>query len=695
MPAVPHCSQPQCADTVRPAAQRNSRGVALWGLAASLALAVLCPLSAHATSARSAALDSLAEAPLEDLLSMTVTSVSRKAQSLATAASAVQVLTHEEIRRSGASTLPDLLRQVPGLDVAQIDGSAWQVSARGFAGRYSNKMLVLIDGRSVYTALFSGVYWDEQDVPFDDIDRIEVIRGPGATAWGANAVNGVINVITRSSQDTQGGLATVSGGSQNHGGAGLRWGGALSSNLTYRLSGSFAQRSALLGTGNVSNSGDVSHGVLRADWRASDQDRVRFDVGLHGGSFWSQWLAPTLTAPYAVAVTSNTPVDGGHIVATWDHSSDADHGITATVLRDWTHRPQDVGGTTLSSMEAGIQSHRTWGSRQDLVLGVGIRNWQTTLKDNFMFSLTSATTSTTLINAFVQDEISLRDNQLALTLGTKIEHTSADGVNWEPSGRLLYRPTQELSVWAAVSHAIRTPSMLERFVTVPLGAQPGPYGTTLLVLNGNPDIKSEVLDAREIGTRFSASSNVSMDLTGFSNNYSRVRGTVLSTPVLVPGDGNHPQYVIQPLAFGNFTYGPTYGAEALVRWTPSSRARLSAGYTWFRANLRSDVADNGEVPILNGSAPSQQLHLGLSCEPMHAWEVDTHVFAVGRVAWGNVPAYTRVDARVGFSGVPGATLSVGDQNALQASHVEAGYQGDFSAVRAIPRLVYGQATFGW
>ncbi len=421
---------------------------------------------------------------LEELMDVEVTSVSKRPQRLADAAAAIFVITQEDIRRPGATNIPELLRMVPGVEVARIDANKWAVSVRGFNARFSNKLLVLIDGRSVYSPLFSSVFWDIHDLVLEDIERIEVIRGPGATMWGANAVNGVINIITRSAKDTQGALLSGGGGTEQRAFGTARYGGRIGDNLYYRG----YVKAAKLDDGALASGDDGADGFhqsrsgFRLDWEPRDEDTLtlagdlyRLDNGTTDASH------PLFVPPYLSTWDDRGKAEGGSILANWSRHLSADAGLCGSA---------DVIEADLQHDFSPLSGHR-------LVWGLGYRYTHTASDSTLYMRPSPANRSESLFSAFVQDEISLITDQLSLTLGSKFEHNDASGFEVQPTARLLWTPSPNHSLWAAVSRAVRTPSVSERdadltAVVIPPGTpeNPGPLPVEVALV-GNDAIDSE------------------------------------------------------------------------------------------------------------------------------------------------------------------------------------------------------------
>src|SRR5438876_10267137 len=398
--------------------------------------------------------EDLKEKSLKELMEVMVTSVSKKSEKLSEAASAITVITQEDIRRSGATSLPEALRLAPNLEVAQVDSHEWAISARGFNGTTANKLLVLIDGRSVYTPLFSGVFWDVQEVPLQDIDRIEVISGPGATLWGANAVNGVINVITKDAKDTQGFLLSGGGGTEQHGFGTVRYGAALGSHVRARIYGRGFDRDATAFPGGQDAADDwhLGQGGFRMEWEASSASRVTLQGDLYDGRI-------------AQDSGGDIGVSGDNVMAKWSRTLSDRSSLAAHLYYDRTHRDiPGVFGEDLDTYDVDLQHSARLGARHDVVWGLGYRNIndRTVIGSDSTLAFLPLHVAREWFTAFVQDEIALVPNRVHVTVGTKIEHNDYTGFEIQPSGRVSWRPGSSGTLWMAVSRALRTPSRIDR-----------------------------------------------------------------------------------------------------------------------------------------------------------------------------------------------------------------------------------------
>jgi iron complex outermembrane recepter protein len=409
----------------------------LWGLAPWLLLAQK-PVSRDLT-----------DASLEDLMNMEVTSVSKKEQKLSKTGAAVFVITQDDIRRSGSTNIPDLLRMVPGADVAQIDANKWAISLRGFNDRYADKVLVLIDGRSVYTPSFSGVYWDQQNVPLENIERIEVIRGPGGTVWGANAMNGVINIITKTVKASQGGLVSATTGTQEVGRGLMQYGGRIGQRGAYRVFGEAFKigTSEAPGGGEAADGWHMVHGGFRTDWDFSPRDivMVQGDIYKTGESQTiTSLFANALPSPFTFNEQFNT--NGADVLGRWNRTLASGASLSLQMYYDRTDRREQGGGDTLNTVDFDFQHHLTFGSRHDVVWGAGYRVVKDSITPGYATTFLPLDQTTSLFSTFLQDEIRLTKS-VWLTVGSKFEHNAYTRFEYEPSARLVWSPNDRQAFW--------------------------------------------------------------------------------------------------------------------------------------------------------------------------------------------------------------------------------------------------------
>src|SRR2546426_1143006 len=610
------------------------------------------------SSASAAALKKLS---IDQLMNLEVPSVSRRPERLAQAASAIQVITQADIRRSGASSLPEALRLASNLQVAQVDPRQWALSARGFNSPTANKLLVLIDGRTVYTPLYSGVFWDVQELPLADIDRIEVISGPGATLWGANAVNGVINVITKDARDTQGLLVSGGGGTEQHGFGTVRYGGALGSTVRARIYGRGFDRdaTALPNGHDAADDWHLGQGGFRMDWDASSASRVTLQGDLYDGRI-------------AQDSGGDIAVSGGNVMAKWSHTLSERSSLAAYLYYDRTHRdiPRQFG-EDLDTYDVDLQHSTRLGARHDLVWGLGYRliNDRTVIGSDSTLAFVPSHVAREWFTGFVQDEIALVPDRLHLALGTKIEHNDYTGFEIQPSGRMSWRLSSSGTLWAAVSRALRTRSRIDRELFARVSVTPPSF------LAGGPGFHSEEEVAYELGFRHQQGS-LALSVATF---YSRYHGLRSVEQVNPPA----PDTVV----IANGQYGESYGAEVTADYLITKGWRVRAGHT----ELRTHIWPNpGSTDTSRGASESQtpdrQFFLLSSVDLPANLRLDAGIRAIGDIPRQQVPAYAELNAQLTWQPTSQLDLSLVGQNLLHDRHAEFGAP---ATRREIERGVYG------
>jgi iron complex outermembrane recepter protein len=594
---------------------------------------------------------------VEELMNVVVTSVSRRAEPLSHAASAIQVITQDDIRRSGATSLPDALRLASNLQVAQVDSRQWAISARGFNGTTANKLLVLIDGRTVYTPLFSGVFWDVQDVPLAEVDRIEVISGPGATLWGSNAVNGVINVITKAPQDSRGLLVTGGAGTMLRGFGSARYGGTLGGGVRYRVYGKGFDRDATAFTSGLNATDDwqMGQGGFRVDWQKGELNRFTVQGDAYGG----QMGQPS---------GSDVSVNGGNILGRWSRTLSANSELRVRMYYDKTHR--DIPGVfaeELNTYDVELLHRTLLRRRHNLVWGLSYRLFDDHVRNSPSLAFLPTDDVDHRFGGFIQDEVMLVPDRLSITLGAKAEYNRFVDFEIQPSGRLNWKLGQRGTLWAAVSRALRTPSRIDREFFAP--GQP-PY-----ILAGGPDFRSEELVAYELGYRLQHRA-LMMSLATFYNRYDRLRSIEQTNPPAAT-----------PVVIGNGVEGESYGAELTADYEIAEAWRVRAGYTELRVNLWAKPTSTDPSAGSNEShSPDRQFSLNSSVDLPLDLRVDGGLRYVGEIANQQLPAYTELDARLTWSPTAQLDLSLVGQNLLHRRHGEFGTP---TTRRAIERSVLG------
>ncbi len=618
----------------------------------------------------------LADLSLEELLNESVTSVSKREQRLADAAASIAVLSNEDLRRSGATTIADALRLVPGLNVGSVNANQWAISARGFNNLYANKLLVLVDGRAVYTPIFAGVYWDMQQPMLEDVDRVEVIRGPGATVWGANAVNGVINVVTRSAKDTQGSLVYAGGGDGQEMLAGVRHGDRIGENTYYRV---FATRQAndAFPLANGQPAGDQWHG-----WTSGFRLDHYPDAATH-----LTWQADTsltdLDAHTSRGRNFNT-------LGRWTRELGERSSVEAQIYYDRLSRNEILRSKAIAhTFDATLEHRFAPTPRQDLVWGIGYRRFDGEVAKAAV-PVRNGDLGLELFSAFVQDEFQLLPDKLTATAGVKWEHNDFTGFEVQPSARAAWKPTKTQTVWTAISRAVRTPSALEAgdLFLMEIGPPaPGPDGgwyVPTVVGNGNPE--SEVVWSYELGWRWQANPRIGFDLATFYNRYSKLMGFP-SMPTFVPGV----PFGRAELPFVNAAENDTYGGEATLTATPMAGWRLSLSHAVFTAEV-DGLPSGGQFD------PKRQSILRSSHEFGGRVSLDLQLRHVGGFAFlgfpanGTIASYLEADVRLAFRPGENMELSLVGQNLLDDHHPEQP-AAIYALSSEVPRRIHGKITW--
>lgn len=601
----------------------------------------------------------LADLSLEELMDIKVELVARRPQRLAEVPAAAAVLTADEIRRAGARTIPDALRLVPGVQVARVDANKWAISARGFNGLFSNKLLVLIDGRTVYSPLFSGVFWEAQDVVLDDIERIEVIRGPGGTLWGANAVNGIINIVTRSAAETQGALVEVLADYRGEHRTTVRHGGALSSDADYRVYARYTDYAA-------SSDGDddwrVVRGGARLDWRLSARDELTLQGDFYDGKVGQTFrLTSSFEPPYVQTTSTRSPVAGANALARWQHST-GDSDLHLQIYYDHSERDDLplIGSTDVFDID--FQQHRR-ARQHELVWGWGYRRNADSVEGSFALAFDPTAQETHLFSVFAQDQMPLVGERLRLIVGSKIERNSYTGWEWQPGARLLWRPRTavEQTLWLALTRAVRTPSRSDADIRITTQVLPpdalGPGApTSLIALVGDRGVEAEDLIAVEAGFRAQSSEKMRYTLSAFYNIYSDLRSSETSSPEF---RSNPTPHLYIPLRTANRLDGRTYGAELTADWQALRTWQLRAAYSLLYIDLELEPSSADELAVSQErESPRQQWVLRSLSEPHPDVQFDLTWRYVGALPVQSIAAYSTLDVHLGWALKPGLLLQL-------------------------------------
>jgi iron complex outermembrane receptor protein len=651
----------------------------------SSALAVVC-LTTFAGNLAAQATNDLANLSVDDLMKVEVTSIARRGQRLSETPAATFVISQEDIRRSGATAIPELLRMVPGFDVSQIDRNAWAVSARGFNGRWAKKLLVLIDGRSVYSQVFGAVAWDVQDLALDDVERIEVTRGPGGTLWGANAVNGIVNIITKHPIDTQGVLASVSHGEGSGPSAALRYGGRFGDSGHFRVNLKGFDVPATSRADGVPGGNDdwqMLHGSFRAEW-STRHGSLNLQGDAYKGTSGETVSAPTAEQPFGWTHSDPSNISGHNLLLRWSSTQSSHSETNLLAYYDDTKRDQWIQNERRRTFDLDFDHHLTLG-RHDTTWGLDARlnswNWGSRSGDELLPSAHQMTYS-----AFVQDEIRL-SSRFRLTVGSKLlnEDTSTQ---LQPTIRGLWilRPNQVL--WAAATRSVRQPTEVENGVLVRLAPVPiAPDQNATLTVAGNPDLRPEHARSLEIGYRGVITPTVSVDVTAFRTT---MRDLIFAEPGAIEvRDGE----VTLPMTFRNSLEATTTGVEALMNIRPATRWDLTLGYSQLGIGLTDPSDDDVAAHMPQIDVPRHQYSMRSYFTVTPRLEIDVAAYLASRIASQNVPRYLRSNLRVEWLLMPDLELVINGQNLTDSRHIEFNGPGEGAFVTPASRTITG--TLRW
>ena len=651
----------------------------------------------------------LAGASIEELMNVRVTTVSREESTVGQSPAAVFVITPEMIHRSGATNIPEILRMVPGLEVAHIDSSKWGVSARGFNTRFANQLLVQVDGRTVYTPVNGGVYWDTVDYVLEDIDRIEVIRGPGASVWGANAVNGIINIITKTAKDTQGMLWVAGGGTEERAFTSFRFGGAIGDNLHYRVYGKWLEHDRGFNLeGNARDDWRTGRFGFRLDWKPGTDDTITFQGDYYHSLLGRRDLRASLETPptFIRTNTEDEEPSGGDVLLRWTHQLGKDSNWVLQAYYDNSDRRGTAGtfGFSVNTIDVDFQHQFPLGDRQKVIWGLDYRLTEIFWKgsaNGFDQGLALGPdrefVQRNLFSVFLQDEIKIVQDRLFLTLGSKFEHNEITGFEIQPTVRLLWTPTKRQSVWAAVSRAVRTPTFLENDIqlgTLPLASGRSFFGQ----LRNNHNLNSEEVFAYELGWRAQATDKLSFDAALFFNRYDQLLVRQPGIPEVDPAT----RALVLPL---NATIGEdadTYGVELAATWQIANWWRLYGQYTYLNMNLHADQklppSSRAGAELVEKQSPQNQFYIRSS------WDLPGHVEfdLIGRYVDNltgftpRIKSYATMDVRLAWKPRENLELAVVGQNLFDNHHPELGTSPLIrSPLVEVERSIYGQVTITW
>ena len=628
------------------------------------------------------------EINFDELVQMEITSVSKKNEKLSEAAAAVYVVTRDDIRRIGATSIPEALRLVPGVDVAQTDPNRWAVSIRGFNGQFANKLLVLIDGRSVYTPIFSGVYWEYFDYLMADIERIEVIRGPGATLWGTNAVNGVINIITRDAGANPGGSLSVSLGNEYQD-ANIRQGGQISDNAQLRAYAKGKQIDESVDSSNVGqdNGGDYLQTGFRLDIQPNNAQGLSFQGNLYRSDTGQQQTYPSFGAHYTNdVVNSDVKGKGGNLDAQWSNLTGLDSEVDMKFNYAFYDHQDIKYGSKGYNMNVEIQHQVSPIIDHDVVWGVGYRASYNNFTSTQYISIDNAISKNDIWNLFIQDTINFPTQNMALTVGAKLENNDYNGTDFQPNVRLSWVPNDELTLWGAISRAMRTPSRgeVEGIISLAVIEKQNPDYSTLIQLYGSEDFKSEQLDAYELGARWRPLPQLSVDLATYYNDYKDLRSSVIGELDYIN--------LIQILELENNVQGYSIGGEFLATWQATQNSRYRFVYNYINIEIAANAKVSSDaISLFEDRAPEHRVSLWGSFDLSDTIELDLRLYYTASRAWYStidhkIPSYFQGDLRIGWQATPSFSMSLVGRNLLhrrQQEFISESWESDSMIERSV------------
>jgi iron complex outermembrane receptor protein len=603
---------------------------------------------------------------LEELMQIEVTTVAKKSQPMSQVPAAVFVITREDIRRSTASTVPELLQVVPGIHSGMITSSASAVSSRGQSGRFANKLLVMIDGRSIYTPLFSGVLWELHNLVLEDVERIEVIRGPGGTLWGSNAVNGVINILTRHAHDTQGAYVSSRIGTDRTILEG-RYGMQLSDSAWLRIYGQGSEYDAGFAEVETHDDWRDSRMGFRLDWEPSPDDTVTLQGDVYNNRIGRSEMVPS-TAPAtfpAYELINDSDYDGGNLLFRWTRQLEDDADFSLQMYWDSARFDAPKSIYQRDTFDVDFQHRFQLTEKHEIVWGVGYRGTYDEVDPGLTVTAGDKNTHFEIGSAFVQDQIELIEDTLSLTVGTKVEYNDYTREEFQPSARLVWNQNERSMMWAAYSRAVRTPSRSEDDLRIVITAEqlnpdPPPEVYGLVTLAGDDELGSEELDSYEIGWRFGLENALLLDLTAYYNDYDEL---VIYAPVgldAVPNNGMS---------------GESYGFEAAVTWQLNDDWRLHGTYAYSTlfTHLDSGVGvDRAAETNEEDAFPANQATLGASWDITDSVQFDVLLRYSDNLAVVNVEQFIEMDIRLGWHVNDNLQVSLNGRNLLDGHHAEFG-----------------------
>jgi iron complex outermembrane recepter protein len=670
-----------------------------YGFVLGFVILTMIASSAGSNSSESDQQTGLAQLSLEQLGNIEVTTASKAPEQAWKSSAAVYVITQDDIERSGATTVPEALRLAPGVEVARIDSNKWSIGIRGFGSRLARDVLVLIDGRTVYTTLLAGTYWEVQNLMLQDVERIEIIRGPGATIWGPNAVNGVINIITRKTAETHGALVNVGGGNEEQGFFNARYGGGNAKTFDYRIYALGFKRGPEFHPDGVDyDRWRAAQGGFRIDFATTDRDKFTVQGDIYEEGAGETVSATTFAPPFSQVLQGTEHLSGGNILGRWQRSQGDGKDFQLQFYYDRANRKEpnfidirdtfDVDFLDRFRLPAGQQVSWGFGARAS-------RGSNPTVVSGLVFRPSDRTDQ--LWTLFLQDDVDLIEGKLSVSLGTKLLKTNYTGLQLQPSARLLWTPSRSQSFWAAFTHAVRTPSAAERAFFLAGFGGIAPNGLPVFArFNANPNFKSEELNGYEAGFRDLVGETLSFDISVFFNHYSGLFSQDITGPLFVE-TGPPPTHLLLPAEFGNGLRGTTKGVEIAPEWKPVSFWRLRTTYSYLQMNLEKgrNSLDVGTAAFIEGSSPKHQVTVlsGLDISKKFGFDLTyRYVSSLPKLSPTlSVKAYSTADARFDWRISRQFMFSIVGRNLFQPYHYE--FASDPGPMVGIKRTGYGQITW--
>lgn len=630
----------------------------------------------HRTNGKEVDLTSLS---IEELMEIEFVTLFKKPGRIFESAAAAYAISKDDIEQTGVASLPEALRMVPGMQVAQHNASSYAVTIRGFSGlsrgisgQFANKLLVMNDGRSIYTPLFSGVVWEAQDVLLDDVERIEVIRGPGASLWGANAVNGIINIISQNAEDTQGTLLTFGGGTELQTFGHLRYGGHIGETSFFRIYGKYLKSDGFVDSSGTNTNDDwhVLRGGFRFDTFPTTDNMVTLQGEIYDGKYDRTYdIVRAPEPPFLSRFDFDNENSGGNILGRWRHSFSSESEFSLQVYFDRIKFDEAVVRGAINTYDLDFYHRFHLGQRHDVVWGTGYRLISDNFDSTFTFSLNPRKRKLDIYNAFIQDDIQLVRDRVKLTLGSKLEHNEYTGFEIQPTGRLFWQPGEEHALWASASRAIRSPSRGERDARMVIWSSQTTSPTTFFVLNGRSDFKSESMWAFETGYRFRPSSRLAFDSALFYNDYDNLRSDEVSLP-FVTVNSNYPPHFELELNVSNNLRGHSYGFEFSTDYQPSNKLKLRGSYSYLKIDLTSKARSDLVNETIERQSPKHQFYLQSFYQIRPKLNLNLFFRFVDELPVQNIGSYASLNGNLSWQVSKNLKLSVIGQNLLTKDHAE-------------------------